>query len=91
MLLGRPVRIDLASVQRKLVAGGRGGYCYEHNLLFRSVLEVLGFRSYAGRVLWGRDGTSMPPRTHMMLLVELDHMRYLADVGFGGMTLSAPR
>jgi N-hydroxyarylamine O-acetyltransferase len=92
VLLGRPVRIDLASVQRKLVVDGRGGYCYEHNLLLRSVLEALGFRvkSYAGRVLWGRDGASMPPRTHMMLLVEVDHMRYLADVGFGGMTLSAP-
>lgn len=86
------MRIDLASVQRKLVADGRGGYCYEHNLLFRSLLEALGFRvkSYAGHVLWGRDGASMPPRTHMMMLVELDHIRYLADVGFGGMTLSAP-
>ncbi len=92
VLLGRPVRIDLASVQRKLVADGRGGYCYEHNLLFRSVLEALSFRvrSYAGRVLWGRDGETMPPRTHMMLIVEVDDTRYLADVGFGGMTLSAP-
>jgi N-hydroxyarylamine O-acetyltransferase len=26
----------------------------------------------------------------MMLLIELDGARYLADVGFGGMTLSAP-
>jgi N-hydroxyarylamine O-acetyltransferase len=92
VLLGVPVRIDIASVQRKLVGDARGGYCYEHNLLFRSVLEALGFsvRSYAGRVLWGRDGENMPPRTHMMLLVELDGVRYLADVGFGGMTLSAP-
>jgi N-hydroxyarylamine O-acetyltransferase len=92
VLLGRTVNIDLASVQRKLVTNGRGGYCYEHNLLFRSVLEALGFRvkSYAGRVLWGRDGASMPPRTHMMLLIELDGMQFVADVGFGGMTLSAP-
>jgi N-hydroxyarylamine O-acetyltransferase len=92
VLLGRPVRIDLASVQRKLVGARRGGYCYEHNLLFRSVLEALGFRvrSYAGRVLWGREASSMPPRTHMCLIVEIDGTRYLADVGFGGMTLSAP-
>jgi N-hydroxyarylamine O-acetyltransferase len=93
VLLGRPVRIDLASVQRKLVTEARGGYCYEHNLLFRSVLEALGFRvrSFAGRVLWGRDPSSgMPPRTHMCLIVELGDTRYLTDVGFGGMTLSAP-
>ena len=92
VLLGRPVRLDLESIQRKLVAGGRGGYCYEHNLLFRSVLQTLGFRvrSFAGRVLWGRDGSSMPPRAHMLLLTDLDEGTFLTDVGFGGMTLSAP-
>ncbi|WP_277185805.1 arylamine N-acetyltransferase [Caballeronia sp. BR00000012568055] len=93
VLMGRPVRIDLASVQRKLVHDRRGGYCYEHNLLFRSVLEALGFRvrSCAGRVLWGRDADAdLPPRTHMCLVIEIDDTRYLADVGFGGMTLSAP-
>ncbi|WP_248323196.1 arylamine N-acetyltransferase [Caballeronia sp. Sq4a] len=92
VLLGRPIRIDLASIQRKLVMNRRGGYCYEHNLLFRSVLEALGFRvkSYAGRVLWGRDASAMPPRSHMLLVVELDEGAFVADVGFGGMTLSAP-
>ena len=92
VLLGRPVRLDLASIQRKLVAGRRGGYCYEHNLLFRSVLEALGFRvqSYAARVLWGRADPAMPPRSHMLLVVELDEGAFVADVGFGGMTLSAP-
>ncbi|WP_250453372.1 arylamine N-acetyltransferase [Caballeronia sp. ATUFL_M2_KS44] len=92
VLLGRPVRLDLASIQRKLVADRRGGYCYEHNLLFRSVLEALGFRvqSYAARVLWGRADPAMPPRSHMLLVVQLDEGAFVADVGFGGMTLSAP-
>ncbi|WP_250526622.1 arylamine N-acetyltransferase [Caballeronia sp. GAWG2-1] len=92
VLLGRPVRLDLASVQRKLVTNARGGYCYEHNLLFRRVLEALGFRArgYAGRVLWGRDDPAMPPRAHMLLIVDLDEGPFLTDVGFGGMTLSAP-
>ncbi|MCL4649981.1 arylamine N-acetyltransferase family protein [Burkholderia multivorans] len=93
VLLGRPVRIDLASIQRKLVQAGRGGYCFEHNLLFRHVLELLGYtvRSYAARVLWSHDASlGMPPRTHMILVVEVDGERYLTDVGFGGMTLSAP-
>ena len=92
VLIGRPVRLDLESVQRKLVESRRGGYCYEHNLLFRSVLQTLGFRvrSFAGRVLWGRDAQDMPARTHMLLLVDLDEGTFLTDVGFGGMTLSAP-
>ncbi|SPB13109.1 N-hydroxyarylamine O-acetyltransferase [Caballeronia novacaledonica] len=92
VLIGNPVRLDLASVQRKLVENRRGGYCYEHNLLFRSVLQTLGFRvrSFAGRVLWGRDAPEMPARTHMLLLADLDEGTFLTDVGFGGMTLSAP-
>jgi N-hydroxyarylamine O-acetyltransferase len=92
VLLGRPIRLDLASIQHKLVTSGRGGYCYEHNRLFRSVLETLGFRvrGYAGRVLWGRDAPEMPGRTHMLLIVDLDEGAFVADVGFGGMTLSAP-
>lgn len=43
VMLGRGVDIELGAIQAKLVAGGRGGYCYEHNLLFAAVLERLGF------------------------------------------------
>jgi N-hydroxyarylamine O-acetyltransferase len=32
----------------------------------------------------------MPPRTHRLLLVELNGERWIADVGFGGQTLTAP-
>src|ERR1700761_2698583 len=42
-LLGRPVKLDLASVQAKLVDSARGGYCYEHNLLFGAALAAIGF------------------------------------------------
>ncbi|SAK73129.1 N-hydroxyarylamine O-acetyltransferase [Caballeronia glebae] len=92
VLIGRQVSLDLDLIQRKLVTERRGGYCFEQNRLFRSVLQTLGFRvrSFAGRVLWGREAQDMPPRTHMLLLVDLDEGTYLADVGFGGMTLSAP-
>ncbi|CAE6952291.1 Arylamine N-acetyltransferase [Paraburkholderia nemoris] len=92
-LLGRQVRLDLHSIQQKLVAQGRGGYCFEHNLLFRSVLQTLGFKvgSFAGRVLWGRDaGLELPARAHMVLVVKLGEQRFLTDVGFGGLTMSAP-
>src|ERR1700722_1851885 len=42
-LIGRPVPLDLASVQAKLVHARRGGYCYELNTLLAAALEAVGF------------------------------------------------
>jgi N-hydroxyarylamine O-acetyltransferase len=91
-LLRWPVRLDAPSLQQKLVRDGRGGYCYEHNLLLSHVLRQLGFRLtwLAGRVLWNVPEGTVRPRSHMLLLIELDDLRYVADVGFGGGTLTAP-
>ena len=91
-LLGWPVRLDPAALEQKLVRDGRGGYCYEHNLLFRHVLESIGFRvaGFAARVLWNAPEGTVRPKTHMLLGVEVGRERYLADVGFGGQTPTAP-
>lgn len=35
IMLGRTRRLDLDSLQRKMISGGRGGYCLEQNMLFR--------------------------------------------------------
>lgn len=40
--LGRTILVDSASVFHKLVARGRGGYCFEQNRLFADVLTALG-------------------------------------------------
>lgn len=89
---GEPVAIDLASIQRKLVHGGRGGYCFEHNTLFLAALRALGFRvsGLAARVLWNQPEDAVTPRTHMLLRIELDEGSFIADAGFGGSTLTAP-
>ena len=88
--LGRPVALDPASLQAKLVAGGRGGYCFEHNLLLAHALRAAGFRTtgLAARVLWKRPRGEPPPRTHMLLRVYVDEGAHLVDVGFGGLTLT---
>jgi N-hydroxyarylamine O-acetyltransferase len=90
ILLGRPIRIDLPSLQSKLVADRRGGYCFEHNTLFRAALEAVGFEvtALAARVRAG--ATSLRARTHMLLRVELHDRPLLADVGFGGDGLVHP-
>jgi N-hydroxyarylamine O-acetyltransferase len=91
-LAGWPVRLDLDSLQRKLVLGGRGGYCYEQNLLFGGALAALGFEvtGLAARVLWRAPEGAINPRTHMLLRVDLARGPHIADVGFGGLTLTGP-
>jgi len=90
VLLRRPIRLDLDSLQAKLVSGRRGGYCFEQNLLFSAVLHSVGFSvtPLAARVRYRTQ--RLLPRTHMLLLVELDGMRWLVDVGFGGEGLLLP-
>jgi N-hydroxyarylamine O-acetyltransferase len=90
ILLKRPIRLDLASLQAKLVTGGRGGYCFEQNLLFSAVLQRLGYSvtQLAARVLYG--SRRIFPRTHILLLVDVDGATWLADVGFGGEGLLLP-
>jgi N-hydroxyarylamine O-acetyltransferase len=90
IFLGRPIRLDLDSLQAKLVRGGRGGYCFEQNTLFAAALERIGFQvtKLAARV---RSGASrVLPRTHMLLRVDVDGAAWLADVGFGGDGLLKP-
>lgn len=91
-LMGWPVPLDAASLESKLVKGGRGGYCFEQNLLLDEVLKALGFRvkGLSGRVIRGAPANTVRPRTHMLLLVDLDDGLYVVDVGFGIAALTAP-
>ena len=88
--LGLRVSLDPAEVFDKLVRRGRGGWCFEQNLLLGEALRSLGFdvTDLAGRVLWGRDLDAVTPRTHRALLVRIDGRDWLADVGFGGQTVT---
>lgn len=90
VLMGRLVRLDLASLWKKLVEDRRGGYCFEQNTLFAAVLEQIGFRvtRLAARVRMGAVG--IRPRSHMLLAVEADGRQWLSDVGFGGDALLCP-
>jgi N-hydroxyarylamine O-acetyltransferase len=91
-LLGWPVQLDRAALEDKLIHNRRGGYCYEQNLLFRHALEQIGFRvtGLAARVMWSVPDGVVLPRTHMLLRVDVDGQPHIADVGFGGLTLTSP-
>jgi N-hydroxyarylamine O-acetyltransferase len=92
VLLGRPPKLDLSSLQNKMIANGRGGYCFEQNILFRAGLRSLGFdvTSLLARVVRGLPIDAPRPATHMVLTVELPEGAFLADVGFGNATPTAP-
>lgn len=70
-LVGLPVKLDLASLQAKMVAGRRGGYCFEQNLLLKAALEALGYTvdSFLARVMLGGV---LRPTTHLVLRVRGD-------------------
>lgn len=91
-LLGRPVPLDIGSLQRKLVDEGRGGWCFEHNLLLGTALAAVGFHveGLAARVHWNVPAGAVMPRSHMVLHVDLDGDPYIVDAGFGGLTLTGP-
>ncbi|MFD7857169.1 arylamine N-acetyltransferase [Streptomyces microflavus] len=86
-VLGSAPSLALADLEAKLVRGGRGGYCYEHNTLFATVLRQLGFTVtlLAARVLLGAAPGDVRPRSHILLRVDVPGVAapYVADVGFG--------
>ncbi len=88
--LGRRPSLDPAEVERKLVHEGRGGWCFEQNLLFGNALRALGFEvgDLAARVLWNRPPDAITARTHRLLVVKVEGREWLVDVGFGGQMLT---
>jgi len=81
VLLDQHPGVALDVVQAKFVGRGRGGYCFEHGVLFAAALERLGYdvERRLGRV----GDPALAPRTHCVVLVTLDGERLLADPGFG--------
>lgn len=79
--LGDGVALDAATAVDKIVEGGRGGWCFEVNGAFASLLEALGFRV---TLLGAAVLLSGPSRVidHVALEVQVDQP-YLVDVGFG--------
>ncbi|GGT28684.1 arylamine N-acetyltransferase family protein [Streptomyces purpureus] len=88
--LGRPVSLDLDRIQDKLVRAGRGGYCYENNLLLAAALDRLGFpvTRLLARIRQGE--TRRRFRTHTVLLVRAEGRIWLADAGYGHSGLIDP-
>lgn len=79
--MGWPSSIEPAAAFTKIVAGRRGGWCYEMNGLFGAALAALGFRvtRLCGCVDRPKLG-DIAIGNHLTLQVDLDRP-YLAEVG----------
>jgi N-hydroxyarylamine O-acetyltransferase len=95
VLLGRRIDLDPRAVEDKLVHRRRGGYCFEQNTLLLRVLAALGYevQPISARVRWGRTRDYVPPRTHVLVRVELGARfgddSWLVDCGIGTMSLTS--
>jgi N-hydroxyarylamine O-acetyltransferase len=84
ILAGRRISIEIPEIEAKIVGAHRGGFCYELNGLFATLLEALGFRVslLSAEVRSPETGAWGPPFDHLVLRVDLDGP-WLVDVGFG--------
>jgi len=81
--LGRPIILSKKAFYDKIIREHRGGFCYELNGLFATLLDELGFKVSMLSARVARKGGGFSPNfDHMTLLVQLEHP-WLVDVGFG--------
>jgi N-hydroxyarylamine O-acetyltransferase len=80
---GQPIVLADEALFTKIVERKRGGFCYECNGLFASLLRALGFdATILSAEVAKADGGFSEPFDHMALMVKLNE-RWLVDVGFG--------
>ena len=84
---GEPIVLNDQALFNKIVRRKRGGFCYELNGLFASLLTGIGFSVVKLSARVANDkGEFGPDFDHMTLLVttpDAPEVRWLADVGFG--------
>jgi N-hydroxyarylamine O-acetyltransferase len=80
--------LDIDAIFQKIVVRERGGWCYEMNALFGSILRELGFRlDYVAAAVNRQRSGERAFMNHLAMIVHVEN-GYLADVGFGNGTLA---
>lgn len=83
------VSLNINDIADKLLTQGREGYCLEHSLLTKTVLQDLGFETFnlLARVYYHAENLELSPiQTHLITIVKMNDSLYLYDPGFGGIT-----
>ncbi|MGE5452115.1 MAG: arylamine N-acetyltransferase family protein [Acidobacteriota bacterium] len=86
---GKIVSMVPEDIVDKIVHRPRGGYCYEVNGLFAMALQALGvpYQFVACRPMFY---PVRRPKTHMALVLKLDGVQWLVDLGFGSHGIRQP-
>ena len=79
-----PIVLDTEILFEKIVTNRRGGYCFELNSLFVSLLTSLGFDVYSVMVRLQTRSEKLRPYMHRGCIARIGEKRYFFDVGFGG-------
>lgn len=81
ILAGIPLSLKAEDLFQKIVAGKRGGYCFELQGLYGELLKSNGFHvtQYSARFMDEPGKVQM--RRHRVLVVQIGNERFLTDVG----------
>lgn len=81
---GRYIELNINTIFEKIVHQNRGGFCYELNGLFYTLLKEIGFevkmvsaRVHMGDEVYGKE------YDHMAIIATIEGQDYITDVGFG--------
>lgn len=84
--LGESEPLDPRKLVERVLHGGRGGYCFEVNTVFLTLLESLGFAVERRQAIVGPRGARAAgePTNHLALVVRTPNdERFVAEGGFG--------
>ena len=82
--LGGTLGFDIHHIYDKIVRRGRGGWCYEMNLLLAWALRAIGFNgTMLGAAVGVKESADRQHMDHMALRVVVDDEPWLLDAGFG--------
>lgn len=82
-----PIKLSIERIFDKIINQKRGGFCYELNGLFYELLKKIGFdvKMVSARVFDQNNGYGKE-YDHMAIIVNINNVEYLTDVGFGEFT-----
>jgi arylamine N-acetyltransferase len=83
--------LDKDSVFDKIVNKCKGGTCWETTRAFATLLRTLGYDFYTiGARFWVSEEVGFTSFMHMAIILTLDEVEYLVDVGLSGRGPVAP-
>jgi arylamine N-acetyltransferase len=89
VLRGEPIVLDPAALVGRLVGTRRGGFCYQLNGAFSSLLVALGYEVELLAARFHSEPAMEPRFGHLAMRVSLDDVPWLVDVG-GGLSFRQP-